>query len=214
MNLILSREEFEMLWSLLHKPNPKVNMQPKNERLRRDILRPTEPEISYYDLMLGFIASGTIKFNKSTDRADILIAKFRQQLKRLNYTVEKLYKAYDPKDLRFVFKNDFIDTSMLLGIEFSEDELQRIFETFCKQGEKDQSKTTRFSFKQMHDTLLVQRDINWIFNAYIKIHSLVVQKGLTYKRLFTQWKTGKAPAGRLQATEIANGLKKLKAGLT
>lgn len=76
-------------------------------------------------------------------------------MKRLNYTVEKLYKAYDPKDVRYVFKNDFIDTSMLLGIEFAEEELVKIFETFCRQGEKDQSKITRFSFKQMHDTLLV-----------------------------------------------------------
>jgi hypothetical protein len=58
-------------------------------------------------------------------------------MKRLNYSVEKLYKAYDPKDLRYVFKNDFIDTSMLLGLEFSEDELVKIFETFCKFGEKE-----------------------------------------------------------------------------
>lgn len=77
MNLILNREEFEMLWSLLYKPNPKVNLQPKDKRLKKDVLRPIEPEISYYDLILGFIASGTIKFNRSTDRADILIAKFR-----------------------------------------------------------------------------------------------------------------------------------------
>lgn len=52
-----------------------------------------------------------MKFNKTTDRTDILIAKFRQQMKRLSLTVEKLYKVYDPKDLRYVFKNDFIDTS-------------------------------------------------------------------------------------------------------
>jgi hypothetical protein len=58
-------------------------------------------------------------------------------MKRLNYSVEKLYKAYDPKDLRYVFKNDFIDTSMLLGLEFSEDELVKIFETFCRHGEKE-----------------------------------------------------------------------------
>lgn len=32
--------------------------------------------------------------------------------------------------------------------------------------------------------------------------------------MFTQWKTGKAAAGRLTASEIASGLKKLKAGLT
>lgn len=137
MNLILNREEFEMLWAQLYKPNSKVNQQPKEKRLQKDLLRPTEPEISYYDLIIGFIGSGTIKHNRSTDKADILVAKFRQQLKRLNYTVEKLYKAYDPKDVRFVFKNDFIDTSMLLGIEFSEEELIKIFETFCRQGEKD-----------------------------------------------------------------------------
>jgi len=61
-----------------------------------------------------------------------LIGKFRQQMKRLNTTVEKLYKAYDPKDVRFVFKTDFIDTSMLLGFEFNDEELQKIFEVFCK----------------------------------------------------------------------------------
>lgn len=66
----------------------------------------------------------------------------------------------------------------------------------------------------MHDTLLVQKDINWIYNAYIKINSVVIQKGLTYKRLFTQWKTGKSTTIKLTAPEIAAGLKKLKAGLT
>jgi len=78
-------------------------------------------------------------------------------MKRLNLSVEKLYKAYDPKDLRYVFKNDFVDTSMLLGLEFSEDELVKIFENFCKHGEKDGAKQqqTRFNFKQMHDSLLV-----------------------------------------------------------
>ena len=64
-------------------------------------------------------------------------------------TVEKAYKAYDPKDVRFVFKNDFIDTSLVLGFEFSQDELMKIFETFCSQGtnvEQAQS-YTRFTFK-------------------------------------------------------------------
>jgi hypothetical protein len=81
-------------------------------------------------------------------------------MKRLNLTVEKLYKAYDPKDLRYVFKNDFIETSMLLGLEFSEEELIKIFEGFCAHGEKDNQKQqqTRFTFKQMHDCLLVQKD--------------------------------------------------------
>lgn len=112
-------------------------------------MRPQEPEISYFDLLQGFITSGAIKFNKSTDRADIILAKFRQQMKKLNLTVEKLYKAYDPKDLGSVFKNDFIDTSMLIGLEFSEDELMKVFETFCKHGEKAEAQKgqTRFKFK-------------------------------------------------------------------
>ena len=108
-------------------------------------------------------------------------------MKKLNLTVEKLYKAYDPKDIGSVFKNDFIDTSMLIGLESSEDELIKVFETFCKHGEKAdaQKGQTRFKFKQLHDSLLIQKDQNWIYNAYIKIHSVVLQKGLTYKRLFT-----------------------------
>jgi len=43
-----------------------------------------------------------------------------------------------------------------------------------------------------------------------------LQKGLTYKRLFAQWKEkgSKSSSGKLTAPEIASGLKKLKAGLT
>jgi hypothetical protein len=66
----------------------------------------------------------------------------------------------------------------------------------------------------MHDALLLQKDVNWIYTAYIKIHSVVLQKNLTYKRLFTQWKSGKQQGTRLTAPEILAGLKKLKAGLT
>lgn len=118
MNLSLDREEFEVLWSMFYKPKKQVDMQKPGQRQNKDVLRPKEPQISYFDLMQGFVQSGTVKFVKSTDSSDILIAKFRQQLKQLNITIEKLYKAYDPKDLKFVFKNDFIDTSMLLGFEF------------------------------------------------------------------------------------------------
>jgi len=62
----------------------------------------------------------------------------------------------------------------------------------------------------------VQRDENWLYQACIKIHSVVLQKGLSYKRLFTQWrdKQSKTQAGRLTERELAQGLKRLKAGLT
>lgn len=44
----------------------------------------------------------------------------------------------------------------------------------------------------------------------------MLQKSLTYKRLFTQWKDrkSKSVAGKLTQAELLNGLKKLKAGLT
>ena len=42
----------------------------------------------------------------------------------------------------------------------------------------------------------------------------MLQKNFTYKKLFSQWKTGKSQGNRLTAPEIVVGLKKLKAGLT
>jgi hypothetical protein len=75
---------------------------------------------------------------------------------------------------------------------------------------------TRFKYKNLHDAIMVQRDENWIYNAFIKIHGTVLQKNATYKRLFTQWrdKGSKLPAGKLNSKELRVGLKKLRAGLT
>ena len=75
---------------------------------------------------------------------------------------------------------------------------------------------TRFTYKQLYEAVLVPRDENWLFQSCIKIHSVTLQKGLSYKRLFNQWrdKDSKTTAGRLNERELANGLKKLKAGLT
>jgi len=50
--------------------------------------------------------------------------------------VDKAYKAYDPEDIRYVFRHDFIDTSMALQLEFSEEELSKIFYIICGEEEK------------------------------------------------------------------------------
>lgn len=60
------------------------------------------------------------------------MSKFRQIIKKMGYTPEKAYKVYDENDLRFVFKNDFVDISMALGIDFSEEELIKIFQIISK----------------------------------------------------------------------------------
>lgn len=145
---------------------------------------------------------------------------------------EKAYRAYDTKDVRFVFRHDFIDISMALGLEFSNEELSKIFDIICEVKQRkledntvinstlnETQTNTRFTFQQFKEAITVKLDENWIFQAYIKIHSQVLQKGLTYKRLFTQWRDPKKAkssqgAGRLQSAELIGGLKKLKAGLT
>lgn len=120
---------------------------------------------------------------------------------------------------------------LALGLQFSEEELLRVFQSICavaakKSRSNDQqtqqqerrlpSALTRFTYKQLQEAVLVQRDENWLYQACIKIHSVVLQKGLSYKRLFTQWreKQSKTAAGRLTEKELAQGLKRLKAGLT
>ena len=138
---------------------------------------------------------------------------------------------FDPSDNKFVFIHDFTHECVMMGLEFSEEELGKVFEFICQVGTKGtdskdqqtqqlerkvQKSTTRFTFKQLHDAVLVQRDENWLFQAYIKLHGMILQKNSTYKRLFIQWrdKNTKASAGRLSAKELRVGLKKLRAGLS
>jgi hypothetical protein len=50
---------------------------------------------------------------------------------------EKAYKAYDPEDNRFVFRNVFKDVSWnVLDLDFEDDELDKIFDLLCAEGTK------------------------------------------------------------------------------
>ena len=46
-------------------------------------------------------------------------------------TVEKAYRQFDPDDHKFVFKHDFVHECVLMGLEFSDEELVKIFEYIC-----------------------------------------------------------------------------------
>lgn len=63
---------------------------------------------------------------------------------------------------------------------------------------------------------MLARDEKWLFNSYIKIHGLVLQKNLSYRRLFNLWKEKGSKSGnfKLNQKELRVGLKKLRAGLT
>ena len=88
------------------------------------------------DLIRAFVAAGCIKLEKSTDKLATLMSKFRQQLKKVGMTPERAYKHYDEEDLRFVFKNSFVDISMAMGFDFTQDELLKVFQIICSQGNK------------------------------------------------------------------------------
>lgn len=116
---------------MLHADEKKIEVLNGPQKLQKDTMRPKSAEISYYDLIQGFIVSGALKFNKTTDKTDILLASFRKQMKSQNLTIDKLYKHYDPQEIRFVFRNEFIDTSKLIGFEFDDDQFNQIFTAFA-----------------------------------------------------------------------------------
>ena len=83
-------------------------------------------------------------------------------MKKKNLSVEKAYRLFDPEDNKFVFLHDFTHECVMAGLEFSEEELAKIFEFLCQVGakgtdSKDQQlqvlqgrqpkATTRFTFK-------------------------------------------------------------------
>ena len=146
-------------------------------------------------------------------------------------SVEKAFKTFDPNNYGSVLKKDFTHDCLVIGFTFNEDELGKIFDMICEYGTQPSTSTnqqvqqqerakptshTRFNYKQFQEAIKVQRDENWLYQSCIKIHQLCLQKGLSYKRLFTQWKdkTSKSAPGRLTEKELVVGIKKLKAGLT
>jgi len=106
------------------------------------------------------------------------MAKYRQQMKRLNLNIDKCYRMYDEQDVRYVFKNDFVDISLAIGFDFSFEELINIFNIICEQGSKAkqtsdqqeqvnqkaiQDNKTRFNLTQFTNALQDNRDENWMF---------------------------------------------------
>jgi hypothetical protein len=80
----------------------------------------------------------------------------------MGMSVEKAYKLFDPDDNKFVFKHDFIHECVMMGLEFTEEELIKIFEFITQVGTKGtdskdmqaqqierkaQKSNTRFTFK-------------------------------------------------------------------
>ena len=96
----------------------------------------SDEDLHYFELLKGFNQAGLFKYHIALDNTNNLIIKFRQQLKKKGYTVEKAYKQFDPSDNKFVMKLDFLHECAMMGLEFTEEELTKIFEYICSAGSK------------------------------------------------------------------------------
>lgn len=137
LGIVITQSEMDMLWKSINVHVKKKPTEIKEEpswkrRTLTEKNRCTEEDVSYNEFILTFVDAGCIKFEKSTDNRNTLINKYRSQLQRLNLNVEKAYRMYDDQDVRFVFKNDFIDISNAHRLEFTHEELEKIFEIICE----------------------------------------------------------------------------------
>ena len=102
--------------------------------------RPKNNTISYSAMILCFVKFGILKKPEtSVDASDTLMSKFRSQLKRHGLGVEKAWRQFNPDGLPHVFRHDFINIACMTGLNFSEEELNIIFEAICKEGSQQNS---------------------------------------------------------------------------
>jgi Ca2+-binding EF-hand superfamily protein len=185
LGLHVTSDEFESLWGAVHRPVNQMPHEPaaaragRGRRVTRGQARMEPPveEVDYLSVISAFTQAGCLKLQKALDHGDSLLSKFRAQLKKNRLSVEKVYKILDPNHHGGVQKKDFLyESHAALGLQFSEEELVRLFECICEQGTKKTTSNdqqaqqlgraqptayTRFSYKQLQEAVLVQRDENW-----------------------------------------------------
>jgi hypothetical protein len=93
-----------------------------------DKTRPPVETVSYTDLIKAFTEAGCVEIAQVIDKPEVLVKKMRSQLTSLNYSVELAYKQYDSDGHGQVIKNDFKMVSEMIGLEFEEFELDKIFD--------------------------------------------------------------------------------------
>ena len=80
LGIAITTQEFDLFWKAVvqtekEKPEPKVMAWSRNAKKEQ---KPKQAAVSYLDLIKAFIDAGCIKFEKSTDRSNTLMAKYRQ----------------------------------------------------------------------------------------------------------------------------------------
>lgn len=127
LGINITRDEFEAFWKALFRSKKSVHSSGDGKDSVNKKQRPAVQEICFNNMIKAFVQAGCIVLEKSTDKQDTLMSKYRQVLKKMTLTPEKAYKIYDEDDLRSVLKNQFVVISQALGMDFSEEELIKIF---------------------------------------------------------------------------------------
>jgi hypothetical protein len=174
LGLSVTPEEFERLWHALYRAvgsmlHDGAGGKEALARAKRNRLEPEVEQITYLDLLGGFSSAGCLKLQQALDNDGALLSKFRAQLKKFKISVEKAYKTFDPNNHGTVQKKDFVQDCLALGLQFSEDELLRLFKSICSQGTKKTKSTDQqtqqqervitslnsFNYKQLQEAVLV-----------------------------------------------------------
>lgn len=71
--------------------------------------------ITFTQFLNAFIESGLIKLETIGSNKEILINKFRNQFKRLKYTIDSLFKIYCDDEQGLVMKDWFINDCFKAG---------------------------------------------------------------------------------------------------
>ena len=127
LGINITRDEFEAFWKALFRSKKSVHSSNDGKDSVNKKQRPAVQEICFNNMIKAFVQAGCIVLEKSTDKQDTLMSKYRQVLKKMTLTPEKAYKIYDEDDLRSVLKNQFVVISQALGMDFGEEELIKIF---------------------------------------------------------------------------------------
>ena len=124
-------------------------------------------------LLNAFIKAGCLKVHTAVDHGDTLLSKFRTQLKRHKLTVDKFYRLLDPDNHGSVSKKDFIYVCMVCELNFSEEELEKLFHSICEhctqktdstdqQAQQEKTQPTaysRFNYKQLQESVKKKKTV-------------------------------------------------------
>ena len=102
--------------------------------MKRKRLEPDVEQADYISMIRSFASAGCLKLRQAQDHQDTLLSKLRAQLSKTKppTSVDMAYKIFDPNNYGYVQKKDFVHDCKRMGLQFSDEELVRLFDCICE----------------------------------------------------------------------------------